>query len=161
MIDISINGINDLLQKLASLPDTLNAAFSTQMQSVAESLRQQVQDDELSGQALNERTGTLKNSIESAVENSSSGSTASVFVAGDVPYAAILEYGGSTKAHIIEASQGKALAFSFLGKQSFFKAVNHPGSDIAPHPYLEPALAAMQEDMMSGLEDTLSAAITS
>lgn len=50
----------------------------------------------------------------------------------NVPYAAIHQFGGKTKPHVIRPKNGKALAFNGL----VFKKVNHPGSDIPARPYL-------------------------
>lgn len=47
-------------------------------------------------------------------------------------YAAIHQWGGTTRPHIIRAKTKKALAFS----GGIFKQVNHPGSKIPARPYL-------------------------
>jgi phage gpG-like protein len=160
MIDIYFIGLSELQEKLRQMPDALNDALAAKSQALAEALAQYVQEDKLSGEVLQEKTGALKDSIESASEETGQGAGASVFVAGDVPYAAILEYGGTTKAHVIEAANGKALAFSFQGKQAFFMRVNHPGSNIPEHSYLRSALDDMQDEIVDGLADALGDAIT-
>jgi len=155
VVDISFIGFSELLEKLSGLPEAVDSGFAAAAQSLMDGLRQKVQDDELSGQALAVRSGALKAGIEDAVEASPGMTSGSVFVAGDVPYAAILEYGGVTKAHIIEAGKARALAFVLQGKQAFFRRVEHPGSDIPPHPYLEPAF----DDMQDGIVDGFAAAL--
>ncbi|WP_111861025.1 phage virion morphogenesis protein [Acinetobacter sp. CFCC 10889] len=47
-------------------------------------------------------------------------------------YAAIHQFGGKTKAHVIRPKNKKALAFGGM----VFKYVNHPGSVIPARPYL-------------------------
>lgn len=78
-------------------------------------------------------------------------------------YAAIHEFGGKTRPHIIRAKNARALAFqglsrasgragSFSGGTMFARSVHHPGSVIQARPYLRPALkhaAAKLEGYMS------------
>ena len=49
----------------------------------------------------------------------------------DLPYAAIHQFGGRTKAHKITAGPGKAIPYA----GGFYRSVNHPGSNIPPRPY--------------------------
>lgn len=55
-----------------------------------------------------------------------------VTVGSDREYAAIHQFGGVTRAHIIRAKKGKALKFG--GR--FFRKVNHPGSKFDPRPFI-------------------------
>jgi hypothetical protein len=73
---------------------------------------------------LHIRSGKLARSIFEKVTDSPTAVTGMVYSSG-VPYARIQEYGGQTKAHIIEAKNGKALKFSIGGKEVFFSRVNH------------------------------------
>lgn len=52
-----------------------------------------------------------------------------------VSYAAAQEYGA--KPHIIIASPGHVLVFSYKGKTTYATKVHHPGNK--PHPYVRPA----------------------
>ena len=61
-----------------------------------------------------------------------------------------------TKAHIIEATNAKALSFPFGGKQAFFTRVNHPGSDIPARSYLNSSLDDMSDDIVDGMGDAVS-----
>lgn len=54
-------------------------------------------------------------------------------VGSDRPYAAIHQLGGQTRAHVIRAKNGKALAWP--GIKHPVKQVNHPGSKIPARPY--------------------------
>lgn len=160
-IDISIIGFSSLEQTLAALPDKVSDAFTLTSEQLGQALAQDVQDDKLSGQVLQEKSGLLKESIESAVESSGDVISANVFVAGDVPYAAIQEYGGITKAHVIAATQGKALAFNWQGKQVLFAHINHPGSVIPEHSYLRSALEDMQDNIIDSYASALGDALRS
>lgn len=160
MSDIVLQNLAELQQRLAQLPDALQSQLLDGSQTLAQSLAQNVRDDKLSGQVLAIKSGFLRDSIESTSEPSDTGTTASMFVAGDVSYAAIQEYGGVTKAHVIEAGQGKKLAFNWAGKQSFFRSVHHPGSDIPAHDYLGSALFDMQDEIITGFKQALLQSLT-
>lgn len=54
-------------------------------------------------------------------------------IGSNVAYARILEEGGTTKPHVIQAKNGKALFFNGI----FRRKVNHPGSRIAGRHYVE------------------------
>ncbi len=159
MIGITLIGNSELQAKFASLSDSLRVIVLAKSEMLVQKLADKIRDEKLNGQVLNSRSGKLRNSIESDVEESGSMINASVYVAGDVPYAAIQEYGGTTKAHIIEALSAKALAFGWQGKSVFFKRVNHPGSVIPERSYLRSSLEEMQADIVSGMEDALHQAI--
>lgn len=77
--------------------------------------------------------GTLRGSISAASDNNSA------VVGSNLKYAAIHQFGGKTRAHIIKPRNKKALAFG--GR--VVKQVNHPGSVIPARPYL--ALTAEDE----------------
>ena len=57
----------------------------------------------------------------------------SVEIGTNMVYAAIHQFGGTTRAHKITAKAGGVLAW---GGGKFAKSVNHPGSVIPPRPYL-------------------------
>jgi phage virion morphogenesis protein len=59
---------------------------------------------------------------------------AAVAIGSNKVYAAIHQFGGKTKAHRIEARNGKALAWP--GAKHPVKGVNHPGSEIPARPFL-------------------------
>lgn len=76
------------------------------------------------------KRGALRQSIRiTSVDNRA------VNVGSDRPYAAIHQLGGTTRAHVIEASRAKFLAFKSGGAMIFRKRVNHPGSKIPPRPF--------------------------
>jgi len=74
-----------------------------------------------------------------------------------VPYGAIQEFGGTTRAHLIAAKQAKALAFSLGGQLVFAKRVNHPGSRIPAHSFLRSALAELAPEALATLRDAVAA----
>lgn len=77
------------------------------------------------GMILN-NTGMLKNSVQMS-------SSASVAVVGsNKVYAAIHQFGGRTKPHVIRAKHKRALSFGGI----VVRQVNHPGSNIPARPFL-------------------------
>lgn len=159
IIAISFPNLPEVQAWLSGLPDALQTALQEKSQELANALQQKVQE-KLSGEVLQVRTGALRDSIEKDVQETDSGVRASVFPGGDVPYAAIQEYGGMTKAHIIEAVNAKSLSFIMGGKQAFARYVLHPGSDIPARSYLGSSLDEMNNDIVGGIGDATGEAIT-
>jgi phage gpG-like protein len=140
-----------IMARLSYMPDKLRAAFLKKTYALAEKLKSKVQQN-LTNKLLQIRTGKLSRSIFEQVTNSTNEVSGRVFTSG-VPYARIQEYGGQTKAHIIEAKNGKALMFNMGGKQVFFKRVNHPGSNIKGVHYMGQAFDAMKPEIKEGYQE--------
>lgn len=68
------------------------------------------------------------------------------FVATNVEYAAIQNFGGTTKAHVINPRNGKVLAFDGI----VCRSVHHPGSKIPARPYM-----VVQPEDLDDYEDVL------
>jgi len=136
-------------------------AVATALADKADALRQALEAQviaNLSGAILKQRSGTLVGSISSDLENDGSSLTATV-ASQDVPYAAILEYGGKTAAHDILPSKAKALAFIAGGAQRFARIVHHPGSTIRAFAYMGAALDEMKDEIESGLKEAVLGAL--
>jgi phage gpG-like protein len=140
-----------IMARLSSMPDKLRAAFLKKTYALAEKLKSKVQQN-LTNKLLQIRTGKLVRSIFQQVTNSSNEVSGRVFSSG-LPYAAIQEFGGQTKAHVIEAKNVKALMFNMGGKQVFFRRVNHPGSHIPAHHYMGQAFDAMKPEIEAGYRE--------
>ena len=150
MLDIRV-GDRAIMARLSYMPDKLRAAFLRKTYALAEKLKSKVQQN-LTNRLLNIRTGKLVRSIFEQVTNSANEVSGRVFSSG-LPYAAIQEFGGQTKAHIIEAVNGKALAFNMGGKQVLFKRVHHPGSHIKGAHYMGEAFREMTPEIRVGYEE--------
>jgi hypothetical protein len=98
-------------------------------------------------------TGPLWQAVQATMVEVPGGVSGVVFIDGSrIPYAAIQEEGGQTRAHDIRPKKpGGALAFQFPGRMGFsggpkqsslmiLKVVHHPGSRIPEHPYMRLAL---------------------
>lgn len=130
------------------MPAAIQKRLEQTVYTLAEKLRSHIVRDKLLGQVLNRRTGRLGQSIQQRVETAANGATGIVYSSGDVPYAAIHEFGGHTAAHVIEARNAKALAFEMAGKMVFAKRVNHPGSNMPERSFMRSSLADMKDEII-------------
>ncbi len=154
MLNVTLTGDRELIAKLDSMPGKLQIALLQKVSDLTLKLEALVKQ-KLTNDVLNVRSGNLRRSIARQVNSSATSVIGKVFSSGDVKYAAIQEYGGQTKAHVIEAINGKALAFKMGGKEVFFRKVNHPGSNIPERSFLRSSLADMQEEITEGLHQTV------
>jgi len=155
MLDISVD-TRQIMARLTFMPDKLRAAFLKKTYALAEKLKSKVQQN-LTNKLLHIRTGKLVRSIFEQVTNSANEVSGRVYSSG-VPYARIQEFGGQTKAHIIEAKNAKALFLgsNFKGGSTagvFFKRVHHPGSHIKGAAYMATAFNDMKPEIKQGYED--------
>ncbi len=102
-------------------------------------------------------TGNLVRSLVSQVEDDGTAITGVVgFPQGSpAPYARILDMGGTTRAHVIEAKKKQSLAFMADGRMIFRRMVNHPGSNFPPRPFLESALTEQSAEIVAGLKKAM------
>jgi len=157
MLQIALEGAQQLEAQLNGLPDGLRLALAAKMNSLAEALYSQVVDVNLNGAVLQTRSGALRQSIRFELETRDARIEARIFSNGETPYAAILENGGKTAAHEILPDKAKALAFVMNGKQMFARRIEHPGSQIAEHSYLRSALDEQGDEIASNLRQTIVA----
>ena len=148
-----IQGGDELVQRLNAFPAEFQAALINKMENAASEISQYLKGDLLSGGLLEARSGRLRASTYARVYASLSRVTLSVGSRGDVPYAGIQEYGGTTGPHDITPSKANVLAFMQGGKLRFARLVQHPGSNISAKAYLRTALtdkASLILDAFSG-----------
>jgi phage gpG-like protein len=134
--------------RLNVMPDKVRARLEQAVYILAEKLKSHIVQDKLLGQVLNRRTGRLGQSIQQKVDSSATAITGTVYSAGDVKYAAIHEFGGHIPARVIEAKNGKALAFTMGGKQVFAKRVNWPGATMPERSFMRSSLADMKDEIV-------------
>lgn len=152
MINLAIVGSRSLVGRMERLPPTVRAVLRAKIQVLRLKLEAKVKRDKLSGQVLKVRSGALRRSIASKVEETATTITGKVFSSGDVKYARIHELGGTTPAHVIEPNKAKALAFAMGGKMIFRKRVNHPGSKMPERSYLRSSLREMASEITTELK---------
>lgn len=158
MLNVTLTGDRELIERFASMPDRVRAALVQKVSYLALGLEEKVKK-KLSGDVLKVRTGNLRRSIQHKVDQSAAAVTGTVYSSGDVKYAAIHEFGGRTKAHVIEAASGKTLAFTMNGKQVFARRVNHPGSKIPERSFLRSSLTDMRDEIVAGLHQAVADAL--
>ena len=87
-LTITIKGDTELTSKFGNYPSTVNEIMALRFQELGDYLVKYVQDEKLSGQNLERRTGKLADSITSSVSDTSRGVKLEVGPKG-VEYAAI------------------------------------------------------------------------
>ncbi len=150
LLNVSLTGDRELIAKLDGLPQAVHDALLQKVTELSLMLEEKVKG-KLSDDVLHVRTGNLRRSIFSEVDDQGSAIFGKVASSGDVPYAAIHEFGGKTPAHDILPSKAQALAFVMEGKTVLAKIVRHPGSNIPERSYLRSSLGDMQETIIEGL----------
>jgi phage gpG-like protein len=159
VLKIRVIGDDVVAERFRRMPDGIRRALLAKVFTLTLLLEAHVKNDKLSGQVLNTRSGRLKRSIQGSVEDNGDIITGSVFSSGDVPYAAIQEFGGTTSPHDIVPVKAKALSFMMHGKQVFAKIVHHPGSKIPERSYLRSALSDMKQQIVTELEQATREAV--
>jgi phage gpG-like protein len=159
MLNLALDGADDLSARLDGLPNTVQAALAARIQDLTDKLQARVQA-KLHGEVLNSRSGLLASSVQSEVEADGQSLVGRVFVSGDVKYAMIQEYGGVTSAHDIVPDKAKALAFLSGGAMVFAKLVHHPGSHIPERSYMRSSLAELAGDIAASLKGAAIDAIS-
>lgn len=150
MMRITMRGDRELVAQLSAMPSGLRAVLRRRVWSLTLRLQARVQR-KLSGTVLNVVTGALRRSIQPTVEETGARITGRVFSTGDVKYARIHEFGGKTRAHIIEPKKAAALMFLVGGKSVFAKRVNHPGSTMPERSFMRSSLADMRDEIVREL----------
>jgi phage gpG-like protein len=155
IVGIEITGDKEVIARLLSMPEKVHAALVRKVYTLAFQLQRKVQTEKLAGQVLNKRTGALQSSIFTDVQQTPYEVSGKVAASKSVPYAAIHEFGGKTRAHDILPNKAQALHFFMGGKEVFAKVVHHPGSVIPERSYLRSALGEMQYQIIQGLTEAV------
>ncbi len=103
---------------------------------------------------LRVQSNRLRGSIR-AVKAVVSGSGADVglvsAIGSNVKYAAIHEFGGTTRPHLITAKNGKALRFMGAGGVVFRRSVRHPGSTLPARGYVQAGINDRADDLAEAM----------
>jgi len=137
MIAAEVIGADAVAERLRSLPIRIAARLAAAMAGLGLELGDRVQAS-MAASGMRSRSGRLAQAVEVAADDSS---VAATIDTDAVPYAAIQEYGGTTRAHVIETINAAALRFEIGGRTVFARRVLHPGSIIPAHSFLAAALA--------------------
>jgi phage gpG-like protein len=159
MISANFLGDASALDRLKALPDAANTGLAQAIAKLGSDLQSSVQQNKLSGQVLDVRSGTLRSSIAVAVDQTASGITATVST--DVDYAAAQEYGFSgtvnvrSSLRLIKEAFGRPIAAKTIGVGAYSRRMNLPERS-----FLRSALDEMGSDISAEVQDALREAIT-
>lgn len=159
MLSVVLIGDRELMARIDRMSPEVRVMLRRKVRALAIRLKTRIQKTKLSGQLLNVVTGALRRSITDKVREDIHSVTGEVFSAGDVKYAAIHEFGGKTKAHVIEPRKAEALAFMVGNKQVFARRVNHPGSVIREKAFMRGTLAEMSSTIVREMKEAVFAGL--
>lgn len=158
IVSFQIVGVPEVCAGIEGGAARMQIATAKQMGVEMLGLRNYVVAEHLNGPTgpttLQQRSGNLARSVSNEVDEDSTSVTGLVGIptaSTAQAYARILHEGGTTRAHVIEALNAKALAFSMGGQMIFRRKVNHPGSNIPARPYLTSALDEQAAEIKANL----------
>lgn len=152
MISVTLKGYDGVAARYASFRARMSQRLAGTMSSLGLALQDRVAAN-LGGAVLQRRTGRLAAAQTMQLAQQDDSVSVSVgFDADAVPYGAINEFGGTTRAHLIAAKRAAALAFPLGARLVFAKRVQHPGSTIPARSFLRAALAEMAADGASEVD---------
>jgi phage gpG-like protein len=143
-----------IIAQLDGMPSKVHDALLRKVTALDLMLEAKVRQ-KLSGQVLNVKTGALRRSIFGTVDDRGTAVYGHVASSGDVKYAAIHEFGGTTPPHDIIATKAQALAFMVGAKLVFAKVVHHPGSKMPERSFMRSSLADMRAPIIAGLTEAV------
>lgn len=120
-IIIKLEGMEELIQQLRTLPLSIQQAVFQKMEKLAQDISDRIKQ-KLSGEVLNIKSGALRNSIYARVYQSQGKMTLSFGSRGDVPYAATQEYGLNVQ-HPGVIDKGHVLAYLTGGTKRFARSI--------------------------------------
>ena len=160
MISAELLGDGRALDQLRALPDAANAGLARAIAKLGIALQSHVQQDKLSGEVLNVRSGTLKSSIDVHIDKSAAGVTATVFT--DLDYAAAQEYGFSGTVNVRASLRMIKQAFGHpIATKTVSVRAHSRQMDLPARSFLQSALDDMAPNISADVEDALREAITS
>jgi phage gpG-like protein len=158
MIEGWITGDKELVARLEAMPARLNGSIGRAVPALMQGLDESVRA-KLSGEVLNARTGMLRGTIVSRIDQTRDSVTAIVGV--DVPYAAIHEYGFQGTENVRAQLRKIIKAFGKDLKSPVTVSVGAHGRkvDFPERSFLCSALAQMEERIKDELTQAAREAI--
>lgn len=157
MIRVFIIGADGLIKRLDEIEPKVSGLVREAVRRETIDLAAYIKSEKLSGQVLRASGGLLKRSINTEFEENTSsiiGSAGTI-----VRYAAIHEYGGVIRAHVIKARNAQALAFQMGGQTILRRQVNHPGSKMPERSFLRSSLRESEKKIRKAVEEAVSAGL--
>ena len=159
MITARVVGDERALARLRDLPVAINSALVRAITKLGIDLQRNVQQDELSGQMLAERSGSLKSSIDLRVDQNAAVVTATVFT--NSAYAGAHEYGFAGTVNVRASLRRVAEAFGrpISGKMINVRAHSRR-MDLPERSFLRSALEDMAPAIRDEVEISLCETVT-
>lgn len=158
MISANLVGGAVALGRLSAMRDAANQGIARAIAKLGTELQNNVQQNKLSGQVLQIRSGSLRQSI--AVRVDQSATAVSATVSSDIDYAAAQEYGFSGTVNVqaslrqIKEAFGHPIAAKTIGVGAHSRRM-----DLPERSFLRSALDEMAPDISAGVEDALREAL--
>lgn len=156
LLPVKVEGVEDVSAKLAGAPPKVKQAVRRAIEEsairVTAGAKAKLTDD-----VLRVRTGRLRRSVHYVMGGSDDAPQAAIGT--NLEYAGIHEFGGQTRAHVIEALNAKALMFQVGGQVVFAKRVNHPGSKIPERSYLRSTLGEQSSEIKARIDEAVGGAL--
>lgn len=159
MIKGEVLGGDAVVTRLKTGDSRLREGMSQSIGRLVLTLQRNVKADKLSGQVLNVRTGRLRRSINSRLENNNTAQPAG-FVGTNVSYARAWEYGFDGKVNVRQSLRMQVVAFGKsieprqVTVQAHSRTVHMPAKS-----FLGSALQEMQPEIMRELSGAVTEAI--
>jgi phage gpG-like protein len=152
-------GDEEVLARLRGIPDAINAGLARAIAKLGIDLQRRVQEDELSGQILNVRSGSLKSSIDVEIDQSADRITATIF--SDSDYARVHEFGFSGEVTVRASLRRIREAFGRpIAEKTIAIGAHSRRMALPERSYLRSALEEMAPDIRDEVEATLRDGLT-
>lgn len=157
MLNVTLVGDRELIQKLDAMPNKVQAALRKKVTTLAYMLEAKVKREKLSGQVLKVQTGALRASIANEVTSSGTSVQGKVFSSGDVKYAAIHEFGGTIQnpggaPYIVTKDGAQFISKAAAAAMKTPPPVTKPFSINMPErSFMRSSLADMKQQIIEGM----------
>jgi hypothetical protein len=153
VIAAHIVGDQEILARLRAIPDAIDTGLARAITKLGIDLQSKVQQDELSGQALAVRSGSLKSSIELLVDQAAAGITATVYSDSDYAHAHEFGFAGTVDVRAslrnIKEAFGRPISEKTITVRAYRRRMNLPERSF---------LHAAMEEITPAIRDELDAA---
>ena len=153
-----LRGDEEMSRYIRDFPDALQGFIRLRFSQLASAISARIKE-KLSGEVLNIQTGRLRASIFAATYYSKNHVSVSIGSRGDVPYAAIQEYGGDVfipKSGDFILPKNKA-ALSIYGQCKAYARAH--SIHIPESSYIRSTISEMEPDFQAGLVEALDDAV--
>jgi Bacteriophage HK97-gp10, putative tail-component len=159
VISANLVGASAALDRLRAMGDAASSGVARAIAKLGIDLQNNVQQNKLSGQVLQVRSGSLRQSISVQVNQSDTAISATVY--SDLDYAAAQEYGFTGVVNVraslrqIKEAFGHPITAESIGVGAYSRRM-----DLPQRSFLRSALDDMAPDVDAGVKDALREALS-